>query len=57
MGYISINEISQNSWETYITGMNQGYIYANTVFVESGFFKKHFDIDAAIFSSLEEKKK
>ena len=56
MGCISINEATQNSWETYITGINPGYIYADTIFVVSAFLKKHFDIDAVIFSSFEEKK-
>ena len=56
MGSISINEANDNNWETYITGMNQGYIFADTTFVVSAFLKKHFDIDAIIFSSVEEKK-
>jgi len=56
MGCIYINELNQNSWETYITGMNQGYIFADTMFVVSAFLKKHFNIDAVIFSSFEEKK-
>ena len=55
MGCISINNIQQN-WLTYVTGMNQGYIFANTMFLVSAFLKSEYNIDAAIFSSFEEKK-
>ena len=56
MGCLSINEASQQNWVVYITGLNPGYIFANTMFLVSAFLKFEYNIDAAIFSSFEEKK-
>ena len=47
MGCISIN-VKEDKWQTYITQLNIGNLFADTMFVVSSFLKKEFEIDAII---------
>ena len=55
MGCISINK-KEGEWQTYVTQLNLGNLFADTMFVVSAFLKKEFDIDAIILNRIEMKK-
>ena len=44
MGCISINQIG-DEWHTYITNLNLGNLFADTMLVVSAFLKKEFGIE------------
>ena len=52
IGSISINKIGDN-WNAYISCLNLGYYFADTMFVVSAFLKKEFGIDTKILSEIE----
>ena len=52
MGCISIN-VKEDKWQTYITQLNIGNLFADTMFVVSSFLKKEFEIDAMILNKIE----
>ena len=54
MGCISINQIGDN-WHTYVTGLNLGNLYADTMLVVSAFLKKQFGINALILNKIKMK--
>jgi len=50
-GCISINQIG-DKWNTYISSLNLGNLYADTMLVVSAFLKKEFGINAIIFNEI-----
>ena len=55
MGCISINQIG-DEWNTYITRLNLGNLFADTMLVVSAFLKKQFGINAIILNQIEMKR-
>jgi len=51
IGCISINQIG-DKWNTYVSSLNIGNLYANTMLVVSSFLKKEFGINAIIFNEI-----
>ena len=52
MGCISINQIG-DKWNTYVTSLNLGNLYADTALLVSSFLKKKFGISAIILNEIE----
>ena len=55
MGCISINQIG-DEWDTYITNLNLGNLFADTMFLVSAYLKKEFGINAIIINKIKMKK-
>jgi len=51
MGCISINQIG-DKWNTYVTSLNLGNLYADSMLVVSALLKKEFGINAIIFNEI-----
>ena len=51
MGCISINNIG-DKWESYITSLNLGNLFADTMLVVSAFLRKEFGINAIILNKI-----
>ena len=54
MGCISINQIS-DKWHVYVTKLNLGNLFADTMLLVSAFLKKSFGINAIILNKIENK--